>query len=45
LCLQKNPKLAQEAKFQASLALAALNRVKEARKAMEESIALNPPDH
>ena len=36
------PKVAQEAKFQASLALAALNRVKEAKTAMEESIALNP---
>jgi tetratricopeptide (TPR) repeat protein len=39
---EAEPKVAQEAKFQASLALAALNRVKEARKAMEESIALNP---
>jgi tetratricopeptide (TPR) repeat protein len=39
---EAEPKLAQEAKFQASLALAALNRVKEAKKAMEESIALNP---
>jgi tetratricopeptide (TPR) repeat protein len=39
---QTDPKVAQEAKFQASLALAALNRVKEAKKAMEESIALNP---
>jgi len=36
------PKVAQEAKFQASLALAALNRTKEARKTMQESIALNP---
>ena len=36
------PKVAQEAKFQASLAMAALNRIKDAKKAMEESIALNP---
>jgi tetratricopeptide (TPR) repeat protein len=39
---EAEPKVAQEAKFQASLALAALNRTKEAKKAMEESIALNP---
>lgn len=39
---ETEPKVAQEAKFQASLSLAALNRVKEAKKAMEESIALNP---
>ena len=39
---ETEPKVAQEAKFQASLALAALNRVKEAKQAMEESIALNP---
>jgi len=39
---EAEPKVAQEAKFQASLALAALSRVKEAKKAMEESIALNP---
>ena len=39
---QVDPKVAQEAKFQASLALAALNRPQEAKKAMEESIALNP---
>jgi tetratricopeptide (TPR) repeat protein len=39
---EAEPKVAQEAKFQASLALAALNRLKEAKKAMEESIALNP---
>lgn len=39
---ETDPKVAQEAKFQASLALAALNRVKEAKQAMEESIALNP---
>jgi tetratricopeptide (TPR) repeat protein len=37
-----DPRMAQEATFQASLALAALNRVKEAQKSMEESIALNP---
>lgn len=37
-----DPRMAQEASFQASLALAALNRVKEAQKSMEESIALNP---
>ncbi|OGR30982.1 MAG: hypothetical protein A2139_08360 [Desulfobacca sp. RBG_16_60_12] len=39
---ESDPKVAQEAKFQASLALAALNRIKEAKKTMEESIALNP---
>jgi tetratricopeptide (TPR) repeat protein len=39
---QVDPKVAQEAKFQASLALAALNRPQEAKKTMEESIALNP---
>jgi len=39
---ETEPKVAQEAKFQASLALAALNRVKEAKQVMEESIALNP---
>ncbi len=39
---QTDPKMAQEATFQASLALAALNRVKEAQKTMAESIALNP---
>jgi tetratricopeptide (TPR) repeat protein len=39
---EAEPKVAQEAKFQASLALAALNRVKEAKQAMAESIALNP---
>jgi len=39
---EAEPKVAQEAKFQASLALAALNRPKDAKKAMEESIALNP---
>jgi len=39
---ETDPKVAQEAKFQASLALAALNRVAEAKKTMQESIALNP---
>jgi tetratricopeptide (TPR) repeat protein len=39
---QADPRMAQEAEFQASLALAALNRFKEAKKAMEETIALNP---
>ena len=39
---ESEPKVAQEAKFQASLALAALNRVSEAKTAMQESIALNP---
>jgi tetratricopeptide (TPR) repeat protein len=39
---QTDPKMAQEATFQASLALAALNRVKDAQKTMAESIALNP---
>ena len=39
---ETDPKVAQEAKFQASLALAALNRVSEAKTAMQESIALNP---
>ncbi len=38
---QQDPKVAQEAMFQESLALAALNRVKEARKTLEGSIALN----
>ena len=33
--------MAQEAKFQTSLALAALNRLKEARKSMEEAISIN----
>jgi tetratricopeptide (TPR) repeat protein len=40
--VQDDPKLAQEAKFQASMALAALNRVREAHESMEQSIALNP---
>jgi tetratricopeptide (TPR) repeat protein len=38
---QQDPRMAQEAKFQASLALAALNRLKEARKSMEEAISIN----
>jgi tetratricopeptide (TPR) repeat protein len=37
----QDPKVAQEAKFQASLALAALNRLKEARQTMEQAIAIN----
>lgn len=39
---ESDPKVAQDAKFQASLALAAQDRLKEARKSMEEAIALNP---
>jgi tetratricopeptide (TPR) repeat protein len=39
---QQDPKVAQEAAFQASLALAALNRLKEARSTMEKAIVLNP---
>jgi len=39
---ETDPRMAQEAKFQASLALAALNRVREAQKTMADSIALNP---
>lgn len=39
---QTDPKVGQEAMFQASLALAALNRIKEAKEAMESSIQLNP---
>jgi tetratricopeptide (TPR) repeat protein len=38
---ESDPKMAQDAKFQASLALAALNRLKEARKSMEEAVAIN----
>lgn len=38
---QNDPKMAQEAKFQASMALAALNRVKEARQTMEEAFTIN----
>ena len=37
----QDPKVAQEAKFQASLALAALNRLQEARETMEQAIAIN----
>jgi tetratricopeptide (TPR) repeat protein len=39
---QQDPKMAQEAAFQASLALAALNRLKEARATMEKVITLGP---
>jgi len=39
---QTDPKVGQEAMFQASLALAALNRIKEAKESMERSIAVNP---
>ena len=39
---EADPRMAQEAKFQASLALAALNRLQEAKKTMAESIAVNP---
>jgi tetratricopeptide (TPR) repeat protein len=39
---ESDPRLAQEAKFQASLALAALNRFKEAKKSLQETIVLNP---
>ncbi len=39
---EADPKMAQEAKFQASLALAALNRLSEAKKSMEQAVALNP---
>jgi len=39
---QQDPKLAQDAKFQESMALAALNRLAEAKKTMQEAINLNP---
>ena len=39
---QQDPRIAQEAAFQASLALAALNRLKEARSSMQKVISLNP---
>jgi tetratricopeptide (TPR) repeat protein len=39
---EQDPRVAQEAAFQASLALAALNRLKEARASMEKVITLNP---
>jgi len=39
---EQDPKVAQEAAFQASLALAALNRLKEARASMEKVITLGP---
>lgn len=38
---QQDPSVAQEAMFQVSLSLAALNRLKEARKNLEQSIAVN----
>ncbi len=38
---QEDPRVAQEAKFQTSLALAGLNRLKEARKSMQEAISIN----
>ncbi len=38
---ESDPRVAQEAKLQASLALAGLNRLKEARKSMEEAISIN----
>ncbi len=37
-----DPRVAPEAKFQASMALAALNRYKEARKSMQEAVTINP---
>jgi len=39
---EADPKVAQAAKFQASLALAALNRLPEAQHTMEEAVSLNP---
>ncbi len=39
---QKDPKLAQDAKFQESMALASLNRYAEAQRAMKEAISINP---
>ncbi len=39
---QKDPKVAQDAKFQESMAQAALNRFSEARRTMQEAISLNP---
>jgi tetratricopeptide (TPR) repeat protein len=38
---ESDPRLAQEAKFQESLALAAQNRLPEARKSMEEAVSIN----
>jgi tetratricopeptide (TPR) repeat protein len=38
---QEDPRVAQEAKFQVSLALAAQNRLNEARKTLEETIRLD----
>lgn len=39
---QKDPRLAQEAKFQESMALAGLNRYVDAQRTMEEAISLSP---
>ena len=39
---ESEPKVAQEAKFQASLALAALNRTREAKKSMRRALPLTP---
>lgn len=39
---EQDPKVAQEAKFQKSLALAAQNRLKDAKKSMDEVITLAP---
>jgi len=39
---QQDPKVAQDAKFQESMALAAQNRLAEAKKTMQEAINLNP---
>ena len=39
---QQDPNLAQDAKFQESMALAAQNRLSEAKKTMQEAISLNP---
>ena len=39
---EADPKIAQDAKFQASLVLAAQNRPKEARESMKAAISINP---
>lgn len=39
---ESDPKVAQEARFQASLALASLNRLKEAQKELEQTVSINP---
>ena len=39
---QQDPKLAQDAKFQEAMALAAQNRLREAKQTMTEAIGLNP---